>query len=296
MYAANLRNHILPRWGEVPIASLLQPYEIELWLQELKLGAKTRNHLKSLLSILIDRAMLWGYIPVSRNPLRGSGRGDRGLITIRGASKRKKRMGRILSFEEFDTLLRNLPDEPWRTMLLFGFGVGGRFWEVVAMKWSDIDWTGNQPFTFNRSLVLNHVDEVKTSTSGDPVPLCAELIDVLRSWREKTLWNAATDWVFASPFSGGEMPYSYCAFWRKLSAAAKAAGLGHLTSHSMRHTYRTWLDELGTPIGVIQRLMRHADIRTTMNTYGGALPESLKQAHGSVVEMMLRNAKTGAVV
>jgi integrase len=75
-----------------------------------------------------------------------------------------------------------------------------------------------------------------------------------------------------------------------------ACGLGHLTSHSMRHTYRTWLDDVGTPIGVIQQLMRHADVRTTMNTYGSALPDTMKQAHGSVVEMMLRSAKTGVIV
>lgn len=67
-------------------------------------------------------------------------------------------------------------------------------------------------------------------------------------------------------------------------------------TRSMRHTYRTWLDAVGTPIGVIQRLMRHGDVRTTMNTYGDALPESLIRANGNVVEMMLRNAKTGAVV
>ena len=69
-----------------------------------------------------------------------------------------------------------------------------------------------------------------------------------------------------------------------------------MTSHSARHSYRTWLDNIGTPIGIIQRLMRHADIRTTMNTYGGALPDSMNQAHGNVVEMMLRSARTGAVV
>ena len=29
-------------------------------------------------------------------------------------------------------------------------------------------------------------------------------------------------------------------------------------------------DDIGTPLGVQQRLMRHADIKTTMNTYGSA--------------------------
>ncbi len=36
----------------------------------------------------------------------------------------------------------------------------------------------------------------------------------------------------------------------------------------MRHTFRSWLDAVGTAIAVQQKAMRHADIRTTMNTYG----------------------------
>ena len=31
------------------------------------------------------------------------------------------------------------------------------------------------------------------------------------------------------------------------------------------HSYLMWIDAIGTPVGVQQRLMRHADIRTTMN-------------------------------
>jgi len=42
--------------------------------------------------------------------------------------------------------------------------------------------------------------------------------------------------------------------------------------------------------------MRYAAARTTMNTYGSALPETMKRARGGVAKMMLRSAKTGAVV
>lgn len=41
--------------------------------------------------------------------------------------------------------------------------------------------------------------------------------------------------------------------------------------HTFRHTYRTWLDETGAPVGVQQKLMRHAQVSTTMNIYGNAL-------------------------
>lgn len=46
----------------------------------------------------------------------------------------------------------------------------------------------------------------------------------------------------------------------------------------MRHTYRSWLDEVGTPIAVQQKLMRHADIRTTMNVCGDIVTDEMEQA------------------
>jgi len=69
--------------------------------------------------------------------------------------------------------------------------------------------------------------------------------------------------------------------------AAGRAGLGRLGTHSLRHTYRSWLDSVGTPVGVQQRLMRHADIRTTMNIYGDAVTPDMREAHGKIVGLAL---------
>lgn len=68
--------------------------------------------------------------------------------------------------------------------------------------------------------------------------------------------------------------------------------VGKLGTHSLRHTYRTLLDSTGTPVGVQQRLMRHADIRTTMNVYGGAATEDMKTANRKVVQMVLPRTGT----
>ena len=50
---------------------------------------------------------------------------------------------------------------------------------------------------------------------------------------------------------------------------------------------RSLLDETGAPLKVQQELMRHADIRTTMNVYGKAMDESKRTAHGKVVRLVL---------
>jgi integrase len=41
-------------------------------------------------------------------------------------------------------------------------------------------------------------------------------------------------------------------FWRELDRAGKASGIGHIGTHTFRHSYRMWIDAMGTPIGVQQ--------------------------------------------
>lgn len=65
---------------------------------------------------------------------------------------------------------------------------------------------------------------------------------------------------------------------------AEIVGLG---THSLRHTFRSWLDAVGTGIAVQQKLMRHADIRTTMNTYGDVVTDEMAQASGKVARLAM---------
>lgn len=88
------------------------------------------------------------------------------------------------------------------------------------------------------------------------------------------------------------MPYSYTGVKQELHRAGDVAGLGHMGTHTFRHTYRTWLDSVGTPVGVQQRLMRHADIRTTMNIYGDAVTPDMREAHGKIVGLALNGMRT----
>ena len=72
--------------------------------------------------------------------------------------------------------------------------------------------------------------------------------------------------------------------------AGRKLGLGDIGWHTFRHTYRSWLDSVGTSMGVQQKLMRHAQIATTMNVYGDAMMESKRAANSKVVQMVLRPA------
>ena len=67
--------------------------------------------------------------------------------------------------------------------------------------------------------------------------------------------------------------------------AAERAGIGMIGTHTMRHTYRAWLDAVGTGVAVQQKMMRHADIRTTMNTYGDVVTDEMQEASGKVARL-----------
>jgi integrase len=70
-------------------------------------------------------------------------------------------------------------------------------------------------------------------------------------------------------------------------AAGKYTSVGW---HTFRHTYRSWLDDTGAPVGVHQKLMRHVQVSTTMNIYGNALMGAKREANSKVVRMALRSA------
>jgi len=134
------------------------------------------------------------------------------------------------------------------------------------------------------------VDDVKTDSSRKSLAIDNGFLEVLKLWKQKTQFVSEDDWVFASPLKLGRLPYSHAGFWRELERAAEAAGIGHLGTHAFRHTYHSWLDAVGTPIAVQQKLMRHSDIRTTMNIYGDVVTNEMAQSHSKVVGLALNRS------
>jgi Phage integrase family len=114
----------------------------------------------------------------------------------------------------------------------------------------------------------------------------------LLDWKTQSQFSADADWVFASPWELGRHPVGYTYIGESLAAAAKEAGLGHISSHSFRHSYRSWLDALGVPIAVRQKLMRHADIRTTMNLYGDVVTQQESEALSRIAALTFNKQHT----
>jgi integrase len=274
-YNTWLNHHIIPKWGDCAIQEL-QARPVDLWLQSLALAPKSKTHVRGLIRALWDFAMWRGDVPTQRNPME--------LVRIKGATKRMKKP-RSLTVEEFRKLIEHL-EEPFRTIAIVCVCFGLRISECLALKWSDVDWL-NGTLCVERGIVHQVIDDVKTPESQRLMHIDGEMLEVLKGWKQQTQFSAPGDWIFASPAQIGRLPLSYPGVWRALGRASAKASIGHISSHTFRHTHRSWLDAVGTPVGVQQQLMRHADIRTTMNVYGTAGTAEMQQAHRKIVRLAL---------
>jgi integrase len=276
VYRSWLHKHVLPQWGDKSISEL-QPRPVELWLRQLHLAPKSKAHVRNLLHVLLDFAMWAGVLEVSRNPID--------LVVVKGATRRT-RQPRSLTVEQFQRLSEHLK-EPFGTMAMVCVCFGLRISECLALRWSDVDWL-NGTLRVERGIVEQKIGDVKTDGSRKSLTIANELLTCLKVRRQTTEFASAEDWIFASPLKLGRLPYSYTGFWRELQRAGTDAGIGKLGTHTFRHTYRSWLDAVGTPIAVQQKLMRHSDIRTTMNIYGDIVTDEMTVASSKVAGLAFR--------
>jgi integrase len=184
---------------------------------------------------LVEFAIWSGLLNVSRNPMS--------LVQNKGAT-RKVRKARSLTVEQFQALLKEL-HEPFATMALVCVCLGLRISEALAFRWADVDWLDSK-LSVQRGIVEQVVADVKTVGSARTFNLTNELLERLKSCKQRSDFSGPEDWVFASPIKLGRRPCSYTGVWRELDRAAEASKVGHLGTHSFRHTHRSWLDAVGT--------------------------------------------------
>jgi integrase len=164
--------------------------------------------------------------------------------------------------------------------------LGLRVGELLGLQWSAIDWEGLR-IAIRQSYVYGRLGEVKTERSNRWMPLDRSMADRLRQHQLRSASPANTEgWVFANPETGKPFwPGRIQEHW--LVPAAAKAGLGRIGWHTFRHSHSTLLHSLGVDLKVQQGLLRHADIRTTMNTYTHAIPSALREAISKVVRLVI---------
>jgi integrase/recombinase XerD len=161
-----------------------------------------------------------------------------------------KGLPRVLDMSEVVALLGAMRVPLYRTVALVMYGAGLRIGEAVALEVGDID-------------AARGVLRVRRGKGSKPreVMLSPKLLGALRAY-----WRAARPplpHVFASPQTGE--PVRANTVRAAIRQARIDAGLKkHVTPHMLRHSFATHLLEDGADVRVIQHLLGHASVATTV--------------------------------
>lgn len=200
--------------------------------KEKGLSVSTINQTISALKILFQDVLgkPWGDIKIKR-------------------PRKNRHLPDILSKEEVDKMIQLTTNLKHKAIIAVLYSSGVRKEELLNLKTRDID--------SNRMLIRVH--NGKGNKSRDTL-LAQNTLKLLRSYYR--LYHPA-EYLFES-FRPG-VPYSASSVKEVVQRATQKAGITkHIYPHSLRHAFATHLLEDGTNLKVIQKLLGHTSLRSTM--------------------------------
>jgi site-specific recombinase XerD len=155
----------------------------------------------------------------------------------------------VLSPEEVARLLEAAPGPKYKAALSAAYAAGLRVSEVVALKVSDID----------SERLLLRIEQGKGRKDRFAM-LSPQLLELLRDW-----YRIARPAVWLFPGRDPMLPLTTRQFARTVHSAANIGGIRkRVTPHTLRHSFATHLLEQKTDVRLIQVLLGHARLETTM--------------------------------
>ncbi len=272
-YKTYLNRYIRKQWGNTFINDV-DPVLVKGWLDSLPLAPKTKTHIRNAFHLLFYFARWWKL--TKDNPIE----------LVRTSNERLKDP-RVITPDQFKALLDELK-MPYRTMIIVAGCLGLRASEVMGLQWGDLDWNNLTVFV-KRSVVAGRKAETKTKASKKPIPLDPSLATELLKWRSQAPYASDEDFIFAG--DSGRPRWQGMILKDYLSPAADRAKIGKIGWHTLRHSYRNWLKKWNAPVEVQKELMRHANLKTTLDIYGLEPEVSVahREANSGVVKMLLGN-------
>ena len=181
---------------------------------------------------------------------------------------------------------------------------GLRTGELIGLTWDAIDFS-RRTLTVNKTMEFRYKQKYwragppKTSTSYRTIPLTSTAYEILKELydikdtqkKSKDLAQVLTyidrrsgksanlvmsNLVFINFRTG--LPAKNSSYDTHLYKLCEKAGIEPFSMHTLRHTYATRAIESGMQPKVLQQLLGHASIQTTMDTYVHVTEDSLTKA------------------
>ena len=206
----------------------------------------------------------------------------------------------------------------WKSIFVFLLGTGLRVSELSALTWDDIDFDSGvisveRSVTYfsgkkNKSKQKLFMSPPKTYAGIRKIPMVEEVVKALIDAKQYQIENdivctdiidGYTNFVFLDRFGGTYLQHNldralkrvikaYNEYAKKeIEKRRNVVILPDFTCHSLRHTFCTRLCESEANIKVIQSLMGHVDIDTTMNIYAEVSESKKKESLNSLADKLL---------
>ena len=253
-YRRTLDAYLTPRFGSMLLPEITLG-DLRAFAKELGdkgLSANTVRNVFVPLRAMLGSALEEGLIRYS--PAHGL----RLPTATKGATKH-------LEPDELTALFIETP-EPWRLWVRLLAYTGARIGEFVELRWRDVDLFEGT-VSIARRVYRGQVDQPKSAYGVRTLPLTSALVAELRRHKLASRWSDDDDPIFATTEGTPHQPSNISR--RMFKPAAKAAGVGWASFHTVRHTCATRLAREGYGADAIQAWLGHHSAAFSLDVYVG---------------------------
>lgn len=195
----------------------------------------------------------------------------------------------------------------WLPLMTVFLGTGCRVGELIGLTWDDCDFTEGI-ITINHNLVYRqqdsgkcemHITTPKTESGKRVVPmfqavrkaLLQEKKEQMKNGFNSTIIDGYSGFVFTNRCGYVHNPQTINRAIKRIYTACNEQEIErakkehrqpvlipHFSVHNLRHTFCTRFCENETDLKIIQEIMGHSDITTTMNIYNEATKERKQES------------------
>ena len=281
-YSVNITKHINPAIGHI-ILQELQPIQIQNFYNYLSkngkcngiggLSPRSIQYIHMVLRQALEYAYKMQLIP-------------RNVANMVKIPKQKKYIANFLIEEEINTLLEIFKDTQIYIPVLLAVGVGLRRGEVLALKWSNINFE-TKTIVISENLIPTKGGSIfttpKTDASKREIVVSEFIINELKKLKEKQdknkklLGNAYINNNLVCCYDNGNI-FRPGSFSHLFADILKRNSFRHIRFHDLRHTNATLMLKSNISPKVASARLGHSKTRTTLDIYAHVVKEMQEEA------------------